>query len=108
MTLCLTETWLSSDTDSSRISEMMPTRYAFQHVPCNIGHSGGGVAVLFKAELSVTVLMSSNNDNNDVTHFEYLDCRVEHNGIAIRLVVYRPPPSVDIGRAQDGTRVFFL
>ncbi|KAI0224099.1 hypothetical protein LSAT2_024871, partial [Lamellibrachia satsuma] len=42
-------TWLCSDTDSSRISEMMPTGYAFEHVPCNIGHSGGGITVLFKA-----------------------------------------------------------
>ena len=35
--------------------------------PRNTGRSGDDVAVLFKAEVSVTVLMSSNNDNNDVT-----------------------------------------
>ena len=87
--VCLSETWLSSDTDTS--CEMVPTGYAFNHVLRNTGRSGGGVAVLFKAELPITVLMSSNNDNRDVTHFEYLDCRVEYNGAAIRLVVvYRP------------------
>ena len=83
--MCLTETWLCSDIDAVCISEMVPTGYEFYHVPRNTGRIGGGVAIMFKTELSVTTLSTSHTETT-VSHFEYINCRVEHHGATIQFI----------------------
>ena len=102
--MCLTETWLRSDIDAVCISEMVPTGYEFYHVPRNTGRIGGGVGLMFKTGLTVTTVSSSHTDTT-VSHFEYLNCRVEHHGATIHvIVVYRPPTSTQNGFK---TSIFF-
>ena len=53
---------------------------------------------MFKTGLSVTIVSS-------MTHFEYINGRIEHHGATINfIVVYRPPTSTQNGL---GTSVYF-
>ena len=59
---------------------------------------------MFKTGLSVTTVSSSHTDTT-VSHFEYINCRVEHHGATIHfIVVYRPPTSTQNGFK---TSIFF-
>ena len=64
-----TKTWLRSDIDAVCISEMVPTGYECYHVPRNTGRIGGGVGIMFKIGLSVTIISTSHTDTT-VSHFE--------------------------------------
>ena len=95
--MCLTETWLRSDINAVCISEMVPTGYEFYHIPRNTGRIGGGVGIIFKTGLLVTTVSTSHTDTT-VSHFAYINCRVEHHGATIQfIVVYRPPTSTQNG-----------
>ena len=62
--MCITETWLGSDIDANSIREMVPSGYEFHHVPRNNGRTDGGVGIIFKTGLSMTVLSSSSTDTD--------------------------------------------
>ena len=100
--MCITESWLGSDIDANCIKEMVPLGYDFHHVPRNNGRTCGGVRIIFKTGLSMTLLSSSSTDT-DTSHFEYIDCRTEYQGSTIRfIVVYRPPTSTQNGLKTSG------
>jgi hypothetical protein len=74
--------------DTACIAELVPSGYKIAHVTCQ-GLSGG-VAVIYKVPLKLTMLASSRNTN--VTSFEYMDCNNTVKNVSLRLaVVYRPP-----------------
>ena len=98
--MCITETWLGSDIDANCIKEMVPSGYVFHHVPRNNGRTGGGVGIIFKTGLSMTILSSSSTDI-DTAHFEYIDCRAKYQGATIRfIVVYRRRRPLRTGSKQ--------
>ena len=48
-------------------------------------------------------ILSSSSTDTDTSHFEYIDCRAEHQGATIRfIVVYRPPTSNQYGFKTSG------
>ena len=90
--LAVTETWLGSVVDATVLSELIPTGYDINHVPRQSTSTGGGIAVIFKVGIKLSVIESS--ISKVFTHFEYMDCRVTVNGNPLYLsVIYRPPPS---------------
>lgn len=70
--ITVTETWLGGPGDKACIAELVPSGYKIAHVPRQ--GLGGGVAVIYKALLKLTMLASSRNTN--VTSFEYMDCNI--------------------------------
>ena len=92
--LAVTETWLGSAIDQQVIADLVPKGYTFYSKPRPSGKQGGGVAILFKSALTVTVVPSTET----FTHFEHVDYYVTSCGFTFRLcVVYRPPPSARNG-----------
>ena len=66
--------------------------------------SGGGEGIIYSTGLPVTNVSSSNTDTT-VSHFEYINCSVEHHCATIHvIVVCRPPTSTQNGFI---TSVFF-
>lgn len=100
--IAVTETWLGGPGDEACIAELVPNGYKITIVPRQ--GRGGGVAVIYKAPLKLTMLASSRNTN--VTSFEYIDCIITVKNISLRLaVVYRPPSNKQNGLK---TSTFFL
>jgi hypothetical protein len=63
-------------------------------------HLGGGVAIIYKANIDFKMLTSSSDGH--FSTFEYIDCNIAINKNSLRLsVIYRPPPS-----QQNGLAVF--
>ncbi|XP_052761992.1 uncharacterized protein LOC128204630 [Mya arenaria] len=92
--VAVTETWLGGPGDKACIAELVPSGYKIDHVPRQ--GRGGGVAVIHKAPLKLSMLASSHNTN--VTSFEYMDCNITIKNFSLRLaVVYRPPPNKQNG-----------
>ena len=90
--LGLTETWLGTAVDRACLAELIPPGFDIKHVPRQDGRSGGGVAVIHKSTISLTVLQSSRD--KVFSQFEYMDCQLSLASQTLRLaVVYRPPPS---------------
>jgi hypothetical protein len=88
----VTETWLGSVIDAAVLKDLIPTGYDIEHVPRQSSSTGGGVAVIFKLGIKVSIIESS--INKAFTHFEYMDCQVTVKGEPLYLsVIYRPPPS---------------
>ncbi len=101
--LGITETWLGSDIDGTVLQHLVPTGYDIHHVPRPGSRRGGGVAVLYKSGLIVSVIGSS--ANSQFTHFEHIECSVGSAEHHIRLsIVYRPPPSQKNGLKNN---IFF-
>ena len=100
--MVITETWLTEN-DNTIINEFVPSGYSFSHVPRPYNKRGGGVGVVYKSCLTLTVNDTSVYGN--YTHFEYMSCGIKSETQLIQLnIIYRPPPS-----AQNGFRnsVFF-
>lgn len=94
--IAITETWLGTSVDAQCLGELVPQGYDILHVPRQNNRPGGGVAVLYKASISLKLLDSTVSQS--YSHFEYLDCKMEINHQTIYLsVVYRPPPSKSNG-----------
>jgi hypothetical protein len=95
--LCaLTETWLGSSIDNICISELVPAGYSFEHVPRCGSKRGGGIGLIYKSSITVTVAKS--NPTHKFDHFELMDCSLNINGYVLKLaIVYRPPPSTKNG-----------
>lgn len=56
------------------------------------GRGYGGVALIYKSNINVQVLTSTND--SDYATFEHLDCKITIKNYSMRLaIVYRPPPS---------------
>lgn len=94
----LTETWLGTDCDDGVINQLVPTGYDIVHMPRK-GQRGGGLAVIFSTSLDVKRCTS----DIKFTHFEHMECIVQHKGARFCLcVIYRPPPS-KVNNFQNAT-----
>ena len=85
--LCvLTETWLKGDIrDEPIIAELKPNGYKIHHISrCKT--RGGGVALLYKDTLNVTM-----NRRSTWSSFEYMECSVATSSPLRLVVIYRPP-----------------
>ena len=88
----IAETWTRESGDEATFQEMMPPGYKYIHAPRVISGRGGGVAVVCKSNLEITVQDST--ASGKYRQFELLDSIVQFKPQQIRLlVVYRPPPS---------------
>jgi len=65
--LALTETWFVTETDQLTINELVPTGYEFNHIPSKSGRRAGGIGILYKSGLTVTVCKSETTEI--YTHF---------------------------------------
>ena len=85
--LAITETWLSTNSEYEKC-EIIPPGFEIIHVDRE-GRRGGGVAVIFRQELSVV--------KRDIGTFESFEhCVIDINGMSNKLrlaVIYRPPSS---------------
>ena len=55
----------------------------------NRGRRGGGVALIYKKDISFRNIVTT----NEITQFELLDCIIKVNKLSTRVVVvYRPDP----------------
>ena len=86
--LCfLTETWLAPDSPSSILNQLTPDNYSIQHVSRT--GKGGGVAVIFKSTLSVSLVTTK-----AFTTFEHMLLKLTSSSRSyFFLTVYRPPCS---------------
>ena len=96
--LALTETWLLANEEENHvcINAALPTGFSIEHCPRKDGRTGGGVALIYRDALKVTIKGSS-YISRKFDQFEYLDCKVkltndERSSIRI-VVLYRPPPT---------------
>ncbi len=87
--LSLTETWFKSQHDQ-RTSDITPSGYKLVHTP-RTGRKGGGVALLYKSGLMLSVLKLTDEQPSS---FEYIMTDFTHSARHIRVIVlYRPPSS---------------
>ena len=78
--------------DKTWSSEIVPIGYRIQQVPRPGKTRGGGVAIIYKANIDFKMLTSSSDGH--FSTFEYIDCNIAINKNSLRLpVIYRPPPS---------------
>ena len=84
----VTETWLHpGDRDRPAIKDLTPDGYKLHHVPWQGGKGGGGVAVVYKANMSMT-----KQPTESYTSFEHMEVLMRTSNDCIRLsVMYRPP-----------------
>ena len=100
--LTFVETWLFSEEGENSVflNEMVPTGYSVCLCSRPDGRTGGGLCIIYKEELKLTVVDSSNR-NKRYDQFEYLDCSIRLTSdprSSIRLVlVYRPQPTIKNG-----------
>ena len=88
----IAETWTHESGDETAFQEMMPEGYAYIHAPRVASDRGGGIAVVHKSNLDIT--LQDSTVSGKCKQFELLDCIVHFKPQKIRLViVYRPPPS---------------
>ena len=100
--LAIAETWLQEAGDEATVKQMLPEGFLMKHAPrkgqsieSRKGH-GGGVGIIYKSKINVTVKESSLTSKFE--QFEFMDCCVKMNGQCLRLVVmYRPPPTEENG-----------
>ena len=85
--LVLTETWLKGD-DHVIIGEITPAGYDFINVPRSTGRRGGGIGVLYKSSLQLSVVPSDTTP----TTFEHVRVVGKLKDICLT-AIYRPPPS---------------
>ena len=89
-TICaLTETWLPNDETDLRYKEVPPKGYDIISRPCPTTKKGGGVAVIYKSNLSVKVAPPTNNISEVMEH---IDLTMNFKGLVVNLyVIYRFP-----------------
>ena len=89
--VALTETWLGTCVDGTCIEELVPSGYKINHVPRKDGRRGGGIAIICKNSIDLSIISSSND--SEFLNFEYMDCNIVTKGFSMRLAtIYRPPP----------------
>ena len=85
-------TWLGSSVDKICVGELVPGGYRMQQVPRQNNMRGGGVAIICKSSVELTVIASTRD--GDFNTFEFMDWNIVLKHFSLRLtVIYRPPPS---------------
>ena len=88
--IAITETWLVQDTGSVTINELVPPTYRILHLPRQDGRVGGGVAVIYKANIGLKLY----HEIERYSQFEHLECSMVAGGSKLHLfIVYRTPSS---------------
>ena len=88
--VAISETWFKPD-DNLVPHECTPAGYSLHQIP-RLKMTGGGVALLFRSSLSV----SMKNDDIDYLTFESLHAEITCDSRSVRLVnIYRPERDVD-------------
>ena len=77
--LAITEKWLGTDIDDTIICQLLPTVYLFLHCPRTSGQRGGGVGLVYRADLSVKIDQDVANDS--YTQFDFLNCSIRERGV---------------------------
>ena len=86
--IALSESWIKPE-DTSVIGNVTPLGYAFLHVPRPGSKCGGGVALIYKTGLNVTI----RSTGLDFKSFELLCFDVNSGSVTISIVIiYRPQP----------------
>ncbi len=92
------ETWFTAATSQTAINALLPPGYAIHHVDRLDGERGGGVALVYKQHMPITMRL-----NTRLVEFEYMQCAITLNKRTIDIfVVYRPPPSPRNGLSVAG------
>ena len=87
--MAVTETWLKEN-DEIKITELLPPNYKIVQRPRGKNRPGGGVAIIHKDSLDVSVKPNCIN----ATAFEHLEICITFPSKTYRIIlVYRPPPS---------------
>jgi hypothetical protein len=86
--LFLQETWLDHH-DTATIGELKPPGFSFLNFPRETGQGGGGIGVLFKTTLKLTVTQTDCKSK----FFEHACITDSNTGLRF-ICVYRPKPSV--------------
>jgi hypothetical protein len=73
--LALTETWLGTAFDQQVLCELVPSGYTVVNVPRLGNKRGGGVALIHKCGLSVSLVTSTTD--KQYTQFEYADFTIK-------------------------------
>jgi len=79
--LVLTETWLGIETDQLTINKLVTGGYELNHIPRKSGRRGGGIGILYKSGLTVTV--SKSEITEMYTHFENMDCTINTGKVTV-------------------------
>ena len=85
--VAITETWLGTSIDKATLGELLPEGYQIKHVPRVKrpgGYHGGGVALIHKSSIDVSLLDSTNY--NEFNTLEYMDCNIKIKNYSLRLV----------------------
>ena len=91
--MVITETWLHEGGDEPAIRDMTPDGYAFFHRPRSTGQRGGGIAVIHRKSIVVTLCKGFHFNSFESIHFV-----ISHGKQTVRTVaLYRPPPSAANG-----------
>ncbi|MBV8073763.1 MAG: RNA-directed DNA polymerase, partial [Acidobacteriaceae bacterium] len=86
--LCLTETWLRTDSSPAVLNSLTPNNFSIISKPRSVG-KGGGIAVIYKSSLQVV-----SSSFRSFSSFEVLVVKVSAGDFTFNLVtVYRPPSS---------------
>ena len=89
----ISETWFRPTGHEPEIAEMTPPGYTLRSIPRLTG-PGGGLAIVFKDELTDFLTITSNTTNLTFRSIEVFELRLSLFGqTLIILCVYRPPPS---------------
>ena len=90
--LAIVETWLNDEGDDSTIQQMLPEGYMCKHIPRVNEGRAGGIAVVYKNSVQISLLDSSKSRR--YKQFEHMDCLVKSKTHKLRLItMYRPPPN---------------
>ena len=88
--IALTETWLQEDTPQSLIQDLVPNDYSIKHLPRQGARRGGGVGVIYKSNIDVSTIPTS----DPYRSFEHLGLKLHmKNKDYVLHIIYRPPPS---------------
>jgi len=87
----ITESWIHETGDDVIKAELTPSGYKILNKPRMSGDPGGGIAIIYRSNLQISI---SNQSHENITSFEYFETKfTSHQGDIHFVCVYRPPPS---------------
>ena len=93
-TICaITETWLSNDENDLRYKEIPPPGYKILSKPHKNGKRGGGIAVVYKASLSIKECPTSPQTSEMM---EYMELAINFKGIVCNIYIIYCIPNMSV------------
>ena len=89
----VTETWLSSPDNETKIVELSPSGFYVKSIPRQSWSCGGGIATIYKSSLGSNITFKANLDFTQ-TSFEIVQASItlQHNTLHF-FCSYQPPPN---------------